>query len=193
MNEMTSALARMLGAAILGVMTTTGCSASDASSEDVEANAQELTLTAQYTLWPGQSVWSDNGLYRLTMQSDCNLVLYAPNAIWSSNTWNRGGTNCKAVMQTDGNLVVYSNNGTKALWESRTWGHPGAHLDLQDDRNLVVYDKNGTVLWASDTWIRPPQGCYYAHPGCPNPPPLCVIEVCGGARTPQYCGSSCTY
>jgi hypothetical protein len=126
------------------------------------------------------------------MQTDCNLVLYAPNAIWASNTWNKG-TDCTAHMQTDGNFVIYTNHGTKALWQSGTWGHPGAYLDMQDDRNLVIYDRNRRALWASNTWLAPPQECFEARPECPNPPPACSMWVCDGHRTPLGPCGSCTY
>ncbi|KAK1320133.1 hypothetical protein QJS10_CPA03g01748 [Acorus calamus] len=56
--------------------------------------------------------------YRLTMQSDCNLVLYDNNrAIWSSDTYNCA-SGCYLKMQSDGNLVIYSNNGV--VWASGT-------------------------------------------------------------------------
>jgi hypothetical protein len=81
----------------------------------------------------------------LTMQGDCNLVLYVPNpnggnsAIWASNTGvGEGGgpksgptTGCFVAMQDDGNLVVYQYGGGPALWASNTaigeqppTGHP---------------------------------------------------------------------
>jgi len=53
-------------------------------------------------------------------------------------------------MQTDGNLVLYATSG-QVLFNTRTWGNPGAVLALQDDGNLVVYDAAGAVLWASGT------------------------------------------
>lgn len=191
MNETKSGVARLLSAAILlGVVTIAGCGAPDGSADDVAVKTDKLDLTAPFSLWPGQSLWSDNGLYRLTMQSDCNLVLYAPNAIWSSNTYN-GGTYCNAAMQTDGNFVVY--NGTRALWESHTWGHPGAYVEMQNDRNLVVYDQNRRALWASNTWLPPAQACYYLVPHCPNPPPACSLYVCNGKTVPVGPCGSCTF
>lgn len=52
-------------------------------------------------------------------------------------------------MQTDGNLVarVY---GT-AVWSTRTAGHPGARLRVQDDGNVVIRDKSGRALWSTST------------------------------------------
>ena len=54
--------------------------------------------------------------------------------------------------QRGGNLVVYSRG--KAIWDSRTGGHPGAHLVLQRDRNLVIYTRAGTVLWQARSYVR---------------------------------------
>lgn len=99
----------------------------------------------------GQSITSTNGQFRLILQSDGNLVLYATavGATWASNT--AGHPNVwDVVMQADGNLVVYDLRG-KALWASNTNGHPGAYLIVQNDGNLVIYDSANRPLWASNT------------------------------------------
>jgi hypothetical protein len=62
------------------------------------------------------------------------------------------------VMQTDGNLVEYvsePNGQFYAVWDSGTWGHPGAFAIMQTDGNLVIY-LNGAPLWNTGT---------YGHPG----------------------------
>jgi hypothetical protein len=89
------------------------------------------------------------------MQNDCNLVVYQRRGwlgdwqpYWDSQTSGRG-SNCTLAMQTDGNLVIY--NGTTPVWDSRTWGHPGAHLAAQWDGNMVIYTSNGAALWATNT------------------------------------------
>ncbi|MFJ9825027.1 hypothetical protein ACIRSU_11685 [Streptomyces sp. NPDC101160] len=60
------------------------------------------------------------------------------------------------VMQDDGNFVLYCRNGTGqdalAIWNSGTWGNPGAHATFQADGNLVVYSSQGTPLWYSGTY-----------------------------------------
>jgi hypothetical protein len=49
-------------------------------------------------------------------------------------------------MQGDGNLVVCSSAGT-ALWNSGTYGNPGASLVLEDGGTLeIVYQ--GSVIWS---------------------------------------------
>lgn len=106
----------------------------------------------------GQSLYSPNGNYRLTFQSDGNLVLrrndFSNRDLWASGTWGKGASSC--TMQGDGNLVIYA--GQKALWDTATWGHPGAWFAVQSDGNLVVYAA-AKALWASNTvqnWSIPP-------------------------------------
>jgi hypothetical protein len=53
-------------------------------------------------------------------------------------------------MQTDGNLVLYAPGGVP-IWSSRTYGHAGAALHVQDDCNVVLSAPSGTVLWSSST------------------------------------------
>ena len=53
------------------------------------------------------------------------------------------------TMQTDGNLVLY-DSASQAVWNSKTYGHPGATLAVQNDGNLVVYS-GSSPLWASNT------------------------------------------
>ncbi|CAA7406364.1 unnamed protein product [Spirodela intermedia] len=96
------------------------------------------------SLYTGQSL--NYGSYYLTMQSDCNLVLYdAGRALWATNTDGRG-SNCRAAMQKDGNFVVYNGNNN-AVWASGSnRGNGNYILILQRDRNVVIY---GGSIWAS--------------------------------------------
>jgi hypothetical protein len=103
-------------------------------------------------LQPGQVITSPNGRFRFAMQTDGNLVLYAPwGAIWASGT--NGRTVTTAVMQGDGNLVLY--NGTQPVWHSQTHGNAGAFLQVQDDGNVVIYawdgQAYGRALWSTGT------------------------------------------
>jgi hypothetical protein len=61
------------------------------------------------------------------------------------------------VMQTDGNLVEYvlePNGQYYALWDTGTWGNPGAVAVMQLDGNLVVY-LSGRPLWDTHTFGHP--------------------------------------
>lgn len=117
--------------------------------------APPTTLGAGAWLKAGQQLRSGNGVYRLVMQRDGNLVLRKRNrALWASGTNGRRGAG--AVMQGDGNFVIYA--GGKARWASNTNGHRGARLVMQNDGNLVIYDRNGKARWASNTRQRPSDG-----------------------------------
>jgi hypothetical protein len=95
-----------------------------------------------------QSLWSANGVYRLILQADGNLVLYDDQrSLWASNTEGRRVN--AAVMQEDGNFVLQA--GSRAAWASGTDGSPGARLVVQDDGNVVVYAQGGDALWATRT------------------------------------------
>ena len=52
-------------------------------------------------------------------------------------------------MQGDGNLVVYELGG-QATFSTRTNGHDGASLAVQDDGNLVIYE-SGKAIWNTGT------------------------------------------
>lgn len=56
----------------------------------------------------------------------------------------------RLIMQGDGNLVLYTSTN-KALWSTRTAGHPGARLVMQGDGNLVLYSSTNKTLWDSHT------------------------------------------
>ncbi len=108
-------------------------------------------------LWPGQSfvtdrpLYSDDGVFRVVMQSDGNLVVYdnQNKALWASGTNGQAVSQC--TMQTDGNLVIYGYYN--AIWASGTQGNPGAYLDMQNDGNLVIYlpVQYTTAIWATGT------------------------------------------
>jgi hypothetical protein len=110
--------------------------------------ASDSNLIPNQTLQPNVCIFSPNNRFKLKMQTDGNLVLYAPwGAIWSTNTC--GQTGSHAIMQTDGNFVVY--NGGRSVWDSGTWGRVGAYLQLQNDGNMVIY-QNGVDIWHTGTW-----------------------------------------
>ena len=107
-------------------------------------------LTPGAIVAPGSYLQSVNGQYRLVMQQDGNLVLYASvnRALWTTGTENNPGA--WAVMQYDGNLVVYSVSN-RALWATGTENNPGASAVMQRDGNFVVYSASNRALWATRT------------------------------------------
>ncbi|MFI5528766.1 PQQ-binding-like beta-propeller repeat protein [Kitasatospora sp. NPDC051853] len=57
-------------------------------------------------------------------------------------------------MQADGNLVLFFN-AYGPVWDSRTWGNPGARFVVQDDGNAVIYAADGRALSSTGTWGHP--------------------------------------
>ena len=108
-------------------------------------------LSSGSTLRPGDALTSQNGRYRLELQSDGNLVLTGPRGLaWDSDT--RGKDVATAEMQADGNFVLYAAD-RGVVWTADTTG-PGAHLVLQDDRNIVIVAADGTtVLWTPNCYV----------------------------------------
>ncbi|MFF4322368.1 hypothetical protein [Streptomyces sp. NPDC001568] len=60
------------------------------------------------------------------------------------------------VMQPDGNLVIYlvsRPGGYKLpLWNSGTYGNPGAYATMQEDGNFVIYRKGGGPQQGGGIW-----------------------------------------
>lgn len=102
------------------------------------------------SLTVNQPVTSPNGMYRLVLQADGNLVTYDElnRPIWASNTFLPGAS---ALNQADGNLVLYS--GGQPRWATMT--AVGAHsTTLQDDGNLVIRNSGKTAVWDSFGFTR---------------------------------------
>jgi hypothetical protein len=121
-----------------------GCGTTSVTVSKAALNSDRLT-TGQ-TLSAGQSLLSPNGAFRLTMQSDGNLVAYRTGggAIWNSRTG--GNPGARAVLQAgDGNFVVYTAAG-KGIWANGARG-TGVVLRIQNDGNLVEYSGAGVPLW----------------------------------------------
>jgi hypothetical protein len=101
----------------------------------------------------GESIWSLDRRYQLTMQKDGNLVLYRNTEgkvkpIWSTGTNGKAVEKC--VFQTDGNWVLYSYSN-RPLWASGTNNKNATYVQLQNDGNLVIYNFFDKAVWASGT------------------------------------------
>ncbi|GHJ42946.1 hypothetical protein Cs7R123_02880 [Catellatospora sp. TT07R-123] len=117
-----------------------------AASGAAHAGPESYRLDPGETLGAGQRLVSADGQYVLVMQTDGNLVMYAPGslALWATGT-NRPGSIVQ--MQTDGNLVVYAP-GHVAVWASGTSG--ALHAEMQTDGNIVIYNNaDHAARWAS--------------------------------------------
>ncbi len=119
----------------------------------------ENFLAPNQALWPGQSIQSANGSYKLVMQADGNLVMYRPNG--TTRWWTRvkGEPGAYAVMQWDGNFVQYSPKQA-AIWNTGTYGSFLSTLVIQNDGNLVIYSAPPLVkaIWnvGAEFALRPP-------------------------------------
>ncbi|MCC8424340.1 hypothetical protein LJ658_05260 [Mucilaginibacter sp. UR6-11] len=145
----------------------------------------------QPVLLVGQSIYSPNHLYRLTLQVDGNLVLYKKNTdgsetgLWSSRTVGKSPTGL--YFQSDGNLVLYTGDHTptnpvSGAWASMLYNNTGMHTVqyafylLQNDGNFVeywpTYDVHYGLVWAvvaaTDTGNNG-VGAVTAHGGSLNP------------------------
>jgi hypothetical protein len=103
------------------------------------------------TLNAGDSLYSATRAFRLIMQADGNLVLYAmddtnvpakpeylgqlPDADWLS------------ISDPNGAANVY----TRVLWASGTQGNNASTANLQSDGNLVIKSAGGDPIWATNT------------------------------------------
>jgi hypothetical protein len=112
-------------------------------------NAQARVLRAGQSFQVNTPLYSNDGVFRVVLQSDGNLVVYDDQnkALWASGTNGKAVSRC--IMQTDGNLVIYGYNN--AIWASNTNGNRGAYLSMQDDGNLVIYLPGGRPIWATNT------------------------------------------
>ena len=107
-------------------------------------------LPSGTSLGRNQTVLSCDGRFRLTHQTDGNVVLYRRSdnrPLWQTGTAGKATTTLS--MQTDGNLVLY---GSSVLWQSGTPGKNGAALSIQNDGNVVLYAKSGGALWQTHTY-----------------------------------------
>ena len=106
-------------------------------------------LTEPHSLATGKTLLAPNGRYRLTQQSDGNVVLYKDTgkALWSSHRFGHGYT---TVMQSDGNLVTYTSTH-HAVWATGTKGKHATYALMQADGNFVLYTAGGKAVWATHT------------------------------------------
>lgn len=119
--------------------------------------AQEHKLLRKgTTITRGNSVWSNDQRYELSMQEDGNLVLYKKangvvKALWATNT--DGKAVKYFIFQRDGNMVLY-DFANKPVWASGTNNKGASYLLLQNDGNLVIYQADGHAIWATGTFEK---------------------------------------
>jgi hypothetical protein len=138
--------------------------------------AQASVLPAGQTLTAGNSLVSPQGAYRLTMQTDGNLVEYGPSgATWSSNTAGSGSNN-RLTMQSDGNLVMYTGSGAVPFATGEVGSGTNDTLAVQDDGNVVQYGTGGAVFATLSDTERAIQW-FYNHEGSTAYEEKCELAV----------------
>lgn len=102
-------------------------------------------LEPNQAIYPGGSVPSCNGLFRLVLDAEGRLsVLDGQDFPLFQST--AGGPASAAIMQWDGNLVVYDVNDSPR-WDTATYPVPGAYAAVEDDGTLAVFDPNDALIW----------------------------------------------
>jgi hypothetical protein len=101
------------------------------------------------TLNPGDSLYSATRAFRLIMQQDGNLVLYAiDDAKLPAMPAFLGSASEQAWIQLS-DVNQNANIYTAALWTSKTSGNPGSTANLQSDGHFTVNQPGGGAIWNS--------------------------------------------
>ena len=106
-----------------------------------------------------QCLYSPNGLYRLCLEANGDLIAYDMTSVSVGGTsfWSTGTANAvSCTMQTDGNFACYDQYHS-IVWSTGTSGKgvgPSYYLALQNDRNVVLYDSSNNPLWTSNTRLQ---------------------------------------
>jgi peptidoglycan/xylan/chitin deacetylase (PgdA/CDA1 family) len=162
----------VIGAAVLAPAPASGTAGADRQTAEVVAQDGSAvrgastvsqpasgTLSAGQTLPAGGELSSPSGRYRLSMQTDGNLVMYSADGrpVWATMT---SVANAHLAMQTDGNLVLYGPDGL-AVWHTYTYGQAVVRADVQDDGNFVLYRTDGASWysgWDEGRLLDPERG-----------------------------------
>lgn len=134
-------------------------------------------MKAGSSLAANASIYSCDGLSRLVMQGDGNLVIYkkagasgAEVATWSTITGPIGpaypqrpygydGAGVVAKMQGNGNFVVY-DSAQQPTWNTQTNGYDGAYVAIENDGHLRLYHGDSAPKWDSHAGKFTAAGCY---------------------------------
>ncbi|MFD0007862.1 hypothetical protein ACFVJ4_36365 [Streptomyces sp. NPDC127178] len=104
--------------------------------------------------WHSNIRWRERPMTREELINNCGWD-FPPGSIAGGTTlkagWSVQANLTRLVMQSDGNLVMYRLRDGRAIWSTRTHGHPGAYAKMQTDGNFVIYDANNRFLWNSNT------------------------------------------
>lgn len=119
------------------------------------------SLISGETLWSGQKVWALDGLSRLEMGANGNLMLYIGSSLkWASGTSGKGAV--KAVLRTEGRLTLYKSDGG-SVW-SNGMRLAGLLIKLNNGGDLVAYS-GSTKYWSTRWHTYRGQAAQATNPG----------------------------
>ncbi|PRP87856.1 pathogenesis-related protein PRMS-like [Planoprotostelium fungivorum] len=122
--------------------------ASRSSCNSTVGSSLSSSGTSTITSQDGRGVTSPDCNYRLTVESDGNIVIRGSGRVsWSTKSSGQGPN--RLVMQSDGNLVGYGTN--KVLWASGTYrrGQAPFVVSLDNNGKLTLKDSTGAVTWTN--------------------------------------------
>lgn len=100
----------------------------------------------------GESKYSDNGEYFMTLKSDGNLCIYddKKQQIWCSGK--NSSSKPYVIFQADGNLCVHQiiENKKRNIWCAMSQGPNRTHVSLDNDGVIRVWDKSNNIVWSSN-------------------------------------------
>lgn len=101
-------------------------------------------------LLPNDELLSLGGQYRLAMQSDGNVVVYAgqrnEQVVWTTNT--AGNPGAWIEMTQGGNVILHAPDSGATIWQTNS-GQAGSRFVIQPDGNVVVRSAADAPVWAS--------------------------------------------
>jgi len=112
------------------------------------------TLSANKVMRTNDMLVSNNGKYRMIVQSDGNVVVYlGKKPVYSTGTFGHGKTHL--LLGPKGNLVIRNAKG-KDIWASKTKGKGVSKLVLSDKGTLILYTPKNRVIWTSKAGLTTP-------------------------------------
>lgn len=124
-------------------------------------------LPPNQTMSAGQYLQSENGQYRLILQSDGNLIIReGETVVWTADSGQPHSTTLHPKKMREPLQFVISNSGflydpaRRRLWiaesthstDKSLWHN--TFMTMQDDGNLVIYDqRTGSLRWARSGFV----------------------------------------
>jgi hypothetical protein len=104
---------------------------------NVDALPQNV-ISAGETLAPGESRTSQNGVYRLTLQTDKNLCFYQNGRFQWCSLQSESAQGALVQMQHDGNFCLQNEDRSRTWCASQKTVYPGTYLTVGDDGTVAL-------------------------------------------------------